>query len=141
MVSTLQFIFRRLIMRSIICRTKIKNTIFKLYFIINSLDMRMTAQKLNLFWGILLIVVIFSVIYIKSKYGIWQTKVSHIFESADILKSGNALSSDHCDRDDFLDMSEYLKDRRICLLKYCGEVCNTTHEHGDCKFINCCCWT
>ena len=38
-----------------------------------------------------------------------------------------------CESDGF-DLEEYLERRRKCLLKYCGEVCNTTETDSG-KFI------
>ena len=34
-------------------------------------------------------------------------------------------AKDNCDGDHFVEMEKYLESRRSCILKYCGDVCNT----------------
>ena len=46
----------------------------------------------------------------------------------------NKLQVDQsCERDDIMEMSEYLDFRRTCLLRYCGDVCTTKQENDKGK--------
>ena len=48
---------------------------------------------------------------------------------------GNIVEDVDCERDDFVEMGEYLEHRRACILKYCGDICNTKQESEQGKVI------
>ena len=41
------------------------------------------------------------------------------------LVPANILPEDGCEQDNFVNMEEYLKNRKMCILRYCGDVCKT----------------
>ena len=43
------------------------------------------------------------------------------------------LFTEECEKDDFVDMTEYLETRRNCILRYCGDVCQTKRESDESK--------
>lgn len=41
-----------------------------------------------------------------------------------------------CNNDNFYEMEKYLRNRRHCILQYCGDVCNTKLEKTRSKVFN-----
>ena len=103
--------------------------------------MNRSNQKYILVLAISLLVVI-SFVYLASNNqneaplnvdGVWsqmagiQNGAQSILQKAGIVPP-KVLGDNTCERDDFVEMSEYLDIRRTCLLKYCGDVCITKQE-------------
>ena len=69
---------------------------------------------------------VISFVYIGSSN---QNKTSNEADSIYQLMAGlvpaNILPEDGCEQDNFVNMEEYLKNRKMCILRYCGDVCKT----------------
>ena len=103
--------------------------------------MNRSNQKYILVLAISLLVVI-SFLYLASNNqneaplnvdGAWGSMAGIQNGAQSILQKAGIVSAkaqvDHtCERDDFVEMGEYLDIRRKCLLKYCGDVCITKKE-------------
>ena len=68
-----------------------------------------------------------------------QNGAQSILNKVGIAQTIDSSSIDGCESDfvgeyTVLPMDEYLKHRRECLLKYCGDVCKTRAESGGGKY-------
>ena len=55
---------------------------------------------------------------------------------ADIVEDDDGCENDYTGENTEQRMDEYLKHRKQCLLKYCGDVCKTRAESGGGKIFN-----
>ena len=68
------------------------------------------------------------------KFAGMQNGAQSILQMAGLASNKDQV--DHsCERDDFVEMGEYLDIRRTCLLKYCGDVCVTKKESDKGKYF------
>ena len=60
-------------------------------------------------------------------YWIWSKSLGIQNRNRQVLQRfGLSLNiEDECDNNNIYEMEEYLRNRRLCILKYCGDVCNT----------------
>ena len=72
---------------------------------------------------------------------VWGKKPGIQDEAQSLLQMAGLVSNKDevdytCERDDFVEMGEYIDIRRTCLLKYCGDVCITKKESdkGKCFY-------
>ena len=74
-----------------------------------------------------------------NRFGGLHSGAQSILDKVGIVQTIDSSSIDGCESDfvgEYTDrrMDEYLKHRRECLLKYCGDVCKTTAESGGGKY-------